>query len=83
MSYAVHFFRDIVITGDDYATNLIMSMEQEMIFNFWGFTITPLVSVFILVVFGAIFLFLSTLTFTKVDFSKMNRNKVDAVDMWS
>jgi len=83
MSYAVHFFRDIAIVGGDEHMKMILAMEQETIFQFWGLTITPMVSILILVVFGAIFLFLSTLTFAKVDFSKMHRNKADAVDMWN
>ncbi|MCL2574140.1 MAG: ABC transporter permease [Defluviitaleaceae bacterium] len=83
MSYAVHFFRDIAIANPDTSTIWVLTTEQETIFTFWGMTITPLISIFILVAFGVIFLILSTITFTRVDFSKMARNKEDAVDMWS
>jgi len=83
MSYAVHFFRDIAIVSRDAQMEMILAMEQEVIFQFWGLNITPTISILILVVFGAIFLFLSTLTFTRVDFSKMHRNKMDAMDMFS
>ena len=83
MSYAVHFFRNIAIESRDGAIDFILAAEQELIFEFWGIAITPLVSVFILAVFGAIFLILSTATFARVDFSKMARNKADVADMWS
>jgi len=82
MTYAVHVFRDIAIVAQDEATAMLLYMEQEQIFNFWGLTITPAISAMILVVFGAIFLLLSTLTFARLDFSRMHRNKMDAVDFW-
>ena len=83
MSYAVHFFRDVAIVSPDEQMKMVLAMEQEIIFQFWGLNITPAISILILTVFGAIFLFLSTLTFTKVDFSKMHRNKMDAMDMFT
>ena len=82
MTYAVHVFRDIAIVAQDEATAMLLYMEQEQIFNFWGLTITPAISAMILVIFGAIFLLLSTLTFARLDFSRMHRNKMDAVDFW-
>jgi len=83
MSYAVHFFRSIAIDSAGPQMEVILAMEQDVIFTFWGITITPMLSILILVAFGAIFLVLSTITFTRVDFSKMARNKADAVDMWN
>jgi len=82
MTYAVHFFRDVAIVSGDEVMVYTLAREQEVL-QFWGVTITPLVAVLILVVFGAVFLFLSTMTFTRIDFSKMNRNVMDAVDMWN
>lgn len=81
MTYAVHFFRELTLDIRDDHTAALLSSEQGIL-QFWGFNITPAVSMLILAVFGAVFLFLSTITFTRVDFSKMNRNKMDAVDMW-
>jgi len=81
MTYAVHFFRDIAIVSRDEVMEYTLMREQEIL-QFWGLNITPTVAILILVVFGAVFLFLSTMTFTRIDFSKMNRNKMDAVDMW-
>jgi len=81
MTYAVHFFRDIAIVSRDEIMEYTLMREQEIL-QFWGLNITPTVAILILVVFGAVFLFLSTMTFTRIDFSKMNRNKMDAVDMW-
>ena len=82
MTYAVHFFRDVAIVSGDDVMAYTLAREQEVL-QFWGVTITPLVSVLILIVFGAVFLFLSTMTFTRIDFSKMNRNVADAVEMWT
>ncbi|MCL2405088.1 MAG: ABC transporter permease [Defluviitaleaceae bacterium] len=82
MTYAVHFFRDVAIVSGDEIMKYTLAREQEVL-QFWGLNITPTVSVLILVVFGAVFLFLSTMTFTRIDFSKMNRNIMDAVEMWS
>ena len=81
MTYAVHFFRDIAIVSRDEIMEYTLMREQEIL-QFWGLNITPTVAILILVVFGAVFLFLSTMMFTRIDFSKMNRNKMDAVDMW-
>jgi len=82
MTYAVHFFRHVSIVSGDEIMTYTLAREQEIL-QFWGLNITPMVSVLILVVFGALFLFLSTMTFTRIDFSKMNRNIADAVDMWN
>ena len=83
MSHAVHFFRDIALDRPDAEAMTILAMEQEIVFQFWILTITPMGSIIFLVAFGAIFLTLSTITFTYLDFSKMARNKADAVDMWN
>jgi len=82
MTYAVHFFRDVAIVSGDDIMMQTLALEQEVL-QFWELSITPLLSVLILAVFGAVFLFLSTMTFTRIDFSKMNRNAADAVDMWT
>jgi ABC-2 type transport system permease protein len=42
--------------------------------------IGPVTSFLILLVFGAVFLLLSTISFINVDFSKMNRNKNDSME---
>ena len=81
MTYAVHFFRESVmdIRGED--VDALLAAEQAIL-TFGNLVITPFLSIIILAVFGAIFLLLSTITFTNVDFSKMHRNKVDAADFW-
>lgn len=83
MSYAVHFFRDIAVNRPDPDALMILTIEQDVIFTFWGLTITPMLSIIFMAAFGAIFLILSTITFTRVDFSKMARNKADVADMWN
>ena len=81
MTYAVHFFRRAIMDIRDEHIDGLLAAEQEIL-RFGSFIVTPALSVFILMVFGAIFLLLSTVTFAKLDFSKMNRNKADAGDFW-
>jgi ABC-2 type transport system permease protein len=54
---------------------------EELAFEIGGVAIGPMGAVGILAVFGAVFILLSTLTFVKVDFSRMNRNWADAMDL--
>lgn len=82
LSYAVHLFRDVAIVSGDETMAFLLALEQSEIFTFWGVEITPAISTLILIVFGAIFLTLSTISFARLDFSRMNRNVMDAVDMW-
>ena len=80
MTYGVAVFRAITLEQID--APLEQMLQLGMAYEFWGLTITPIVSIGILVVFGFIFLALSTWSFSKVDFSKMNRNWADAADMF-
>jgi len=82
MSYAVHFFREIAIVSGDETINFILAMEQEQIFNFWGISVSPTTSVLILTAFGALFLLLSTISFARLDFSKMNRTPGAGMDIF-
>jgi len=69
LTYAVVLFRAITL-GDS-----SIRVEIE------GFTIGPLIASGILAAFGLLFLILSTWSFLKVDFSKMNRNKKDSIEL--
>jgi ABC-2 type transport system permease protein len=79
MTYAVALFRAITLEK----LNLPVSelVNEELAFEIGRITIGPMGALGILVVFGAVFITLSTLAFIKVDFSKMNRNKDDSMDI--
>lgn len=78
MTYAVALFRAIAL--EKLALPQAELLKEELAFQVGGFVITPLISMFILLVFGLLFLFLSTLSFVNTDFSKINRNKNDAIE---
>jgi len=79
MTYGVALFRSIVLERiGDPTYQLVMN---ELAFEIGNFTIEPVHSAIILVVFGVIFLTLSTISFVRLDFSKINRNKNDALEL--
>jgi len=47
-----------------------------------GFIVTPIMSFTIIIALGIIFLILSTNSFVKTDFSRINRSSKDASDLW-
>jgi len=55
-------------------------IREELAIQIGGVTIGPIGSFGILLVFGAVFLILSTVSFIRVDFSRMNRNKDDSME---
>jgi ABC-2 type transport system permease protein len=77
MTYAVIFFRGIVLEKTNLPAEVLIS--EELALEIGRFTIEPLTSMLILVVFGAVFLCLSTIAFINVDFSRINRNKNDSM----
>ena len=81
MTYAVHFFRHAIMDIRDENVEAILAAEQEIL-RFGSLTVTPVLAILILAVFGAVFLLLSTATFARLDFSRMNRNKADAQNFW-
>ena len=78
MTYAVALFRTIILekTGLPYD----QLINEELAFRIFGVTVTPFVSILILLVFGIIFLILSTMSFVRTDFSKINRIKNDSLE---
>jgi len=76
MTYAVALFRTIVLerTGD----SVDVLITQELAFEIAGITITPMHSALMLALFGVTFLVFSTISFVRLDFSRMNRNKKDS-----
>ena len=83
LTYAVNFFRAIVLENMGAAPEVLAVYELSIDFPHLGtdFVITPWVSGLILLVFGTLFLVLSTISFVRTDFSKLNRNKKDSMDI--
>jgi ABC-2 type transport system permease protein len=78
MTYAVAFFRAVAL--EKAALPSADLIDQELAHEVGGFIITPLVSIVILLAFGLLFLWMSTRSFVKTDFSKINRSKNDAIE---
>ena len=78
MTYAVALFRAVALEKITLpAEDLI---NEELAFQIGGIVVTPLISMLILFVFGVLFLFLSTLSFVRTDFSRINRNKSHSIE---
>jgi len=78
MTYAVALFRATAL--EKLAMPHTELIKEELAFQLGGFVITPVMSMFILLAFGLLFLVLSTLSFVNTDFSKINRNKNDSIE---
>jgi ABC-2 type transport system permease protein len=81
MTYATAFFRMIVLEK----TGLIPEelVKEGLAIDINGFIITPIISLTIILAIGLIFLILSTNSFIKTDFSRVNRSSSDASALWS
>ena len=80
MTYATAFFRMIVLEKTHLST--IELANEGLVIDVNGFIVTPFMSFVIIVGIGLIFLLLSTNSFIKTDFSKINRSSSDASDSW-
>lgn len=80
MTYATAFFRMIVLEK----TNLsIVELKNEgLVVDINGFIVTPLMTFAIILTIGLVFLLLSTNSFVKTDFSRLNRSATDANEIW-
>ncbi len=78
MTYAVALFRAIAL--EKLTMPQAELIKEELAFQIGNFVITPYLSALILLVFGLLFLVLSTLSFVNTDFSKINRNKNDSIE---
>lgn len=81
MTYTTAFFRTIILEKTSLSTDQLIA--EQLAFKIGRYVITPPISMAIVIVFGVIFLFLSTTVFAKVDFSKINRSKIKEEDIWS
>jgi len=81
MTYTTAFFRTIILEKTSLTTNQMVA--EQLAFKIGGFVITPLISMTIVIIFGLVFLLLSTYVFSKVDFSRINRSKSKEADIFS
>jgi ABC-2 type transport system permease protein len=78
MTYAVVLFR-VISLGKLGVSDADLAAEGLAI-EIGGLVIGPFIAAVILAVFGILFLILSTVSFLRTDFSKMNRNKNDSLE---
>ena len=81
MTYTTAFFRTIILEKTSLTTDQLIA--EQLAFKIGNFVITPVISMVIVIIFGLIFLLLSTSVFSKVDFSRINRSKSKEADIWS
>ncbi|MGE4283889.1 MAG: ABC transporter permease [Clostridia bacterium] len=80
MTYATAFFRMIVLEKTNLST--VELVKEGLAIDINGFIVTPIISFSIIVAVGLIFLILSTNSFVKTDFSRVNRSATDASALW-
>lgn len=73
MTYATAFFRTVSLEKMSLSADELIA--EQLAFKISNFVITPQVSMIIVFLFGILFLLLSTVAFSKVDFSRINRSK--------
>jgi ABC-2 type transport system permease protein len=78
LTYAVSLFRSITL--EKFNTPATELVGEGLAFEIGQVTLGPTEALFILLVFGALFIAFSALAFAKVDFSRMNRSKEDYLD---
>jgi ABC-2 type transport system permease protein len=81
MTYTTAFFRTIILEKTSMTTEQLIA--EQLAFKIGNMVITPPISMAIVIVFGAVFLLLSTVVFSKADFSRINRSKNKDADIWS
>ena len=81
MTYTTAFFRTIILEKTALTTDQLIA--EQLAFKIGNFVITPPISMVIVIIFGLIFLLLSTYVFSRVDFSKINRSKSKEGDIWT
>lgn len=81
MTYTTAFFRTIILEKTSLTTDQLIA--EQLAFKIGSFVITPVISMVIVIIFGLIFLLLSTFVFSRVDFSRINRSKSKDADIFS
>jgi len=78
LTYAVALFRTISLERLD--APQAQMIAERLAFEIGGFVVTPWISALFLLGFGVLFLFLSTLSFARTDFSKVSRGAGENID---
>ncbi len=80
MTYATAFFRMIVLEKANLSTAELI--KEGLVVDINGFIITPSMTFVIILIIGLVFLLLSTISFVKTDFSRLNRSATDGNAIW-
>lgn len=80
MTYATAFFRMIVLEKGNLPVSELI--KEGLVVQINGFAITPIMTFGVILVIGLVFLLLSTISFVKTDFSRLNRSATDANALW-
>jgi ABC-2 type transport system permease protein len=80
MTYATAFFRMIVLEKGNLSVSELI--KEGLVVEINGFAITPIMTFGVILVIGLAFLLLSTISFVKTDFSRLNRSATDANALW-
>lgn len=81
MTYATAFFRVVIL--EKTTLPIPELVHQQLAFPIGNIIISPWLSAFIVLIFGGLFLILSTIAFSRVDFSRINRSKSKEADIWA
>ena len=80
MTYATAFFRMIVLEKGNLPVSELI--KEGLVVQINGFAITPIMTFGVILVIGLVILLLSTISFVKTDFSRLNRSATDANALW-
>ena len=78
MTYAVALFRTVALEKTSLSSEELLA--EQLALQIGGIVVMPWLAMLILFVFGLLFMVLSTLTFVRTDFSRMNRNKANSIE---
>jgi ABC-2 type transport system permease protein len=81
MTYTTAFFRTVILEKTSLPAEQLVA--EQLAFKIGNFTITPAISMVIVLIFGGVFLMLATYVFSRVDFSRINRSKSKESDIWN
>lgn len=80
MTYATAFFRMIALEKTDLSA--VELVKEGIAIRVNDFIVTPFLSFLIIILIGILFLILSTNSFIRTDFSRLNRSSNDASALW-
>jgi ABC-2 type transport system permease protein len=72
MTYTTALFRTVILEKTNLSTTQLLAEGLAIDIN--GFIVTPIISLFVVIAFGIVFLILSTYSFISTDFSRIDRS---------